>query len=1498
MFDLQSIIKTSNNISFGDFVQNVANSNPQIGRGFMGNVSFISGLPNGLTKGTMTVISYGEGFIKFSLDVENTPNHYECYRLSDGTITDWTIGQGGGGEVDLMQEVTYSELKNLRDNGELIPGLSYRITDYDCMTFQKNTRSAHNQFDVIVTADSSNALNENARAINHVFKSEGDTNVTYITLRFGSDHQLYFTYNGEKVWAFLYDEDDDTYIWSSQIGDVTSKKAEVYNPSQIYYDGERIYVDGYNDMHINIMSVELRGQYTGKTTVIDDEEYYVFDLGKSNVAMSLEDIDYDGNPIYVERDKPFEIYKNLLYFKSLEPTIDDIYFYYNSSNFLPFSEYVDMWEQIYAEPLYFEYSVNNTVEPIVVDDYFAESNLSAWKLKYALDDKENHYAWIHSVDGYGDGLEFSVAVNIGNNRRGAKAASDSDEETVTITASRVNDNDYYGRWNGLQFIELCKEWEVFYGRKIDETEWYSHTLKYFADKGLDSKKARLYGYKVNINDLPEDIHPSIFAPVTNKSIDDGFNKEKGDDNLEREDTNKDDGLMISHEHNYCYTFLPPEEITSGLYTLSVDDIVWRFDAQNEYAITEVNKKGGNNNPFSKLNNTLHNLHRNGEQENDRKVNTKKNDRKLADRFTERMANKQKNDKPQHKLFSIFSNSQFKETWPLVNNTKSDRREVDDSLAEADPSLTTFEFITDSIGDVIEEETFEYTETRADDNIRGVIYYMKDEFGNECPYDFKNIQFKRTFTYYAYHNGNNDIVDDIAEDLNYYLNNYSIVTVITRKNESYPYSFSYYEGDGEIDFYDFGEEFDEYFYAYTFSRLETYDAEGEEVAFDDLFDVFDATLKIFANYYEDDEYYENNVSNNIIKPCYQLSDYTNYNNCVLNNITFVSVYPELSCNNNVFDYNCYDINFGDESYSNKIGSGCHCNSFLNECSDVTLGDYCSDNLFGFETYNISFKNNCSNNLIDSYCCDISFGYECDENFIGQQTYYITTGDDFKYNLMGATCDIIFGHYCQNNELYDWCDGNTFGNNCFSNIIGSDCCNNSFGNGCNEIELSGGSYDNSFGNSCSGIVFNYECESTHFSDYCYDLVFDTSLHYCTFGNNVKSLYITSDNPLVDKTTNWVFDNGVFLNNETTPQLALPVDDDTTSKRVIKTSDDGGEKIYAIMEYVVSGNVLQKATCLYPPNLASISYNSPSQITGDWVDANTDSSQNTYDSNTGDGTLYLNNGVDEIGGEGTREGLRAPLINSPFFMNTDVRSVDMSNSGLITIGDHAFDGCTNLANTVIPNSVTKIGVNAFADCPLNSVDIPDSVTEIGADAFKNGTTNVNYNGSASGSPWGAQYVNADTDDNSGLMFGNFDAKTYTCAVVGCIPTSIKTIAIPSTVDYEKNTYTVVRIEAEAFRNCTNITYITIPATITSLGGKIFDGCYTLSTDGKTKVSTIKTVNELSSTVPTINTETFDAEIIIPTLYIPTNDAIPVYTKTWGKYFDNIMIFPKSGENGLEER
>jgi hypothetical protein len=68
-------------------------------------------------------------------------------------------------------EITWQELKDKRDSGLLTPGQQYRITDYMTTTTQANTRSAGHQFDIIVTADGVDKLNENARACLH----DGDT---------------------------------------------------------------------------------------------------------------------------------------------------------------------------------------------------------------------------------------------------------------------------------------------------------------------------------------------------------------------------------------------------------------------------------------------------------------------------------------------------------------------------------------------------------------------------------------------------------------------------------------------------------------------------------------------------------------------------------------------------------------------------------------------------------------------------------------------------------------------------------------------------------------------------------------------------------------------------------------------------------------------------------------------------------------------------------------------------------------------------------------------------------------------------------------------------------------------------------------------------------------------------------------------------------------------------------------------------------------------------
>ena len=110
----------------------------------------------------------------------------------------------GGVDYDIvakeLTKTTYTELKALRDNGQLSEGHFYRITDYVTTTTQAETKSAGNVFDVIVLAISTHELSHNARAIQH----EGDT---------------FFDGNDLGAWELWYDLDNDTekYEWADAI---------------------------------------------------------------------------------------------------------------------------------------------------------------------------------------------------------------------------------------------------------------------------------------------------------------------------------------------------------------------------------------------------------------------------------------------------------------------------------------------------------------------------------------------------------------------------------------------------------------------------------------------------------------------------------------------------------------------------------------------------------------------------------------------------------------------------------------------------------------------------------------------------------------------------------------------------------------------------------------------------------------------------------------------------------------------------------------------------------------------------------------------------------------------------------------------------------------------------------------------------------------------------------------------------------------------------------
>lgn len=98
-----------------------------------------------------------------------------------------------------MIEVTYQQLKDLRDAGNLIAGMKYRMIDYDTYTSQEGTESEMHPFDLILTALDNKTFSEECSAIQSARDTEG---------YFASSNLVAW-----KVWYCL-DNDPIRFAWS------------------------------------------------------------------------------------------------------------------------------------------------------------------------------------------------------------------------------------------------------------------------------------------------------------------------------------------------------------------------------------------------------------------------------------------------------------------------------------------------------------------------------------------------------------------------------------------------------------------------------------------------------------------------------------------------------------------------------------------------------------------------------------------------------------------------------------------------------------------------------------------------------------------------------------------------------------------------------------------------------------------------------------------------------------------------------------------------------------------------------------------------------------------------------------------------------------------------------------------------------------------------------------------------------------------------------------
>ena len=233
--------------------------------------------------------------------------------------------------------------------------------------------------------------------------------------------------------------------------------------------------------------------------------------------------------------------------------------------------------------------------------------------------------------------------------------------------------------------------------------------------------------------------------------------------------------------------------------------------------------------------------------------------------------------------------------------------------------------------------------------KGTITWMKDEHGNECPYDFKNVQFKRWK------------VTDSMEGRTGFTDTYLGVLNVTAVKLSV------------VDAGDF-------IWSYTFSS----DAMGGEQTDYSL----DGTHSVYGNIIK--EMGNGSLPYNVFfgGGCYAN---TLSQNCSNNSFS-------QGCSNNSFSQGCYSNSFSQNCQNNSFSQGCSNNSFSKNCQYNSFSQYCSSNSFSQDCSSNSFSQYCSSNSFSQNCYNNSFSQNCQNNSFSQNVQFVNLSNNYMQQVI--------------------------------------------------------------------------------------------------------------------------------------------------------------------------------------------------------------------------------------------------------------------------------------------------------------------------------------------------------------------------------------------------------------------------------------------------------------------------------------------------------------------
>ena len=248
----------------------------------------------------------------------------------------------------------------------------------------------------------------------------------------------------------------------------------------------------------------------------------------------------------------------------------------------------------------------------------------------------------------------------------------------------------------------------------------------------------------------------------------------------------------------------------------------------------------------------------------------------------------------------------------------------------------------------DKKLFNWAETDG----KGVIYYLKDEFGNEAPYDFKNVLFRRKNITRV---SSNDL-SIFTQGENSHLGLLSNYGITCGDNNYYYYTFDTPFNAGN-DSSLFGDS--------AYNTIKPYILEGQRL-------INNIVLGIANN---------NTIGSN----CYDLTLWgtVGENNLTYNCsnllvvglsqtiMTYVRSTTFFSLGSTTFGSGCFD-NIGSMLTNSEIGDSCNNNNFGTGNIGIKMGNGCTNNTFGTFNYNNTFKSGVANCNLGNYVSYCEFG----------------------------------------------------------------------------------------------------------------------------------------------------------------------------------------------------------------------------------------------------------------------------------------------------------------------------------------------------------------------------------------------------------------------------------------------------------------------------------------------------------------------------------------------